>query len=698
MKRILRVVLAGNPNSGKTTIFNNLTGSHQKVANYPGVTVERRTGTCRRGDVTLEITDLPGTYGLTTHALDEQMARDTLIRERPDIVVNVLDASNLERNLYLTVQLMELGLPLVLAFNMSDVAESQGIQFDRAALSRHFDAPIVRLVGHRNEGTDELIAAVIAAVDAPRESPARLLKYRLELADALAAIEPETALDAGLREAFADPLGRLLEPRWFALKLLEEDPVVTAAVTRPELRSVVAQAIERIRDVHGESPAMLLADQRYGYISGACQETVRHTAEIRHTMSDKVDVAVTHPLFGMALFLGLMYLVFNLTFTLGEPLMQILERAFRLLSDGILAVWPSGRWGALRSLVVDGVIAGVGGVLVFTPNIMLLFFGISLLEYSGYMARAAFLLDRLMHRIGLHGKSFIPMLLGFGCTVPGILATRTLDSERNRLITILILPFMSCGARLTIYALLIPAFFPPAWYAPMLWFVYLTGIVLAVVGARVLGITVLPGETQGMVMELPPYRMPTMRSVWIHVWERTWLYIRKAATIILGISVLLWALTAYPKLPEDPVQSPAEQRAAQMAQSYAGRLGHWMEPVLKPMGFDWRIGTALIGAMAAKEVVVAQLGVAFAVEGDAEGTGSDSIRSALRANYSPLTGLSLLLFCLIGFPCAATVAAVRAETGRWKWALGQFVVLTLLAWIICTVVYQVGSFILNLVR
>jgi len=696
MKQTIRVALAGNPNCGKSTIFNSLTGSRQKVANYPGVTVEKKTGTCRRGDLTFEIVDLPGTYGLTAYSLDEKITRDVILREDPDVVVNVLDASNLERNLYLTVQLMELDLPLVLAFNMSDVADAHGIVFDTQCLSRYFGAPIVRMVGHRNEGTEELVAAVTAVAGragAPRE---KLLRYAPELEAELEPIEAQVVRDEALRAAFR--LGSGAEPpsRWLALKLLEQDTGVAAEVTRPELARAVEQAVSRIQARHGESPALLIADQRYGYISGACQEAVRNTAEIRHTISDKVDTVVTHRLFGMVIFLALMYGVFYLTFKLGEPMMRGLEHLFHALGHWVAVAWPAGRWLDLRSLLVDGVIAGVGGVLVFFPNIMLLFLGIAVLEYSGYMARAAFVLDRLMHRIGLHGKSFIPMLMGFGCTVPGILATRTLDSERNRLLTILVLPLMSCGARLTIYALLIPAFFPPALYTPMLWLVYLIGIGLAVIGVKLLGSTVFRGETPGLVIELPPYRLPTMQSVFLHMWERTWLYLRKAGTIILAVAAIMWALTTYPRKTDFTDGATIEQqRAEQMAYSMAGRMGHWMEPVLRPMGFDWRIGTALLGAVAAKEVVVAQLGVVLAL-GDVD-EHSESVRVALRREYSPLTGFCLILFCLIGFPCAATVAAVRAETGRWKWALFQFAGLTLVAWVLTTVVYQVGSCILRLV-
>jgi ferrous iron transport protein B len=399
---------------------------------------------------------------------------------------------------------------------------------------------------------------------------------------------------------------------------------------------------------------------------------------------------LTHGLFGLPIFLVVMYLVFNLTFTLGNAPMQWLESLFGWMGGAIRSAWPIGQMEWMRSLIADGIIGGVGGVVVFLPNIMLLFLGIALLEYSGYMARAAFIMDHVMHKIGLHGKSFIPMMIGFGCSVPAILATRTLDSRRDRLITMLVVPLMSCGARLPIYALLIPAFFAPAWQTPMLWLIYVTGVILAVVAAKVLGTFVFREKTEGLVIELPPYRVPTLRCVLTHMWERSWLYLRKAGTLILGISVLMWALSSFPRKTDMPAGlSPEQQQSEQLAYSMAGRLGQWMVPVLKPMGFDWKIGTALIGAMAAKEVFVSQLAIVHCIGGEGGGT-SDSLRVALRREYTPLIGFCMMLFTLVGFPCVATVAAVRMESGQWKWALFQLGGLTLLAYILTVAVYQAG--------
>ncbi|MGI5870046.1 MAG: ferrous iron transport protein B, partial [Kiritimatiellia bacterium] len=588
MKAPIMVALAGNPNSGKTTLFNNITGSRQHVGNYPGVTVEKKEGSCRHAGRELKVVDLPGTYSLTAYSIEELVARNFIIEEKPDVVVNVVDASNLERNLYLGIQLLELGVPVVFAFNMSDVAKSRGIEFDLDALASLLGAPIVPTVGNKNVGMQELLDAVVRVVDADRPARAPEIDYGADIERAIASVRKK----AGHHADFADDA----EARWTAVKLLENDKEVAKRFTAPEVRETVRAEQERIEKVLGDTAEMVVADRRYGFISGACRETVRSTVEARRTRSDRIDAIVVHRFWGIPIFLGLMYLVFWLTFTVGTPPMDWIEGFFGWLGETVAGWWPAGSASLLKSLLVDGVISGVGGVLVFLPNILLLFLAIAVLEDSGYMARAAFLVDRLMHKIGLHGKSFIPMLTGFGCSIPGIMATRTLESRRDRLTTMLVLPLMSCGARLPIYALIIPAFFPEAWHAPMLWIIYMIGIVLAIVCAKVLRSTLFKGESVPFVMELPPYRMPTPRGVLIHMWERGSLYLKKAGTVILGISVLLWAMTTFPRVEEvDPNLSAEERQAVELSHTIAGRIGHAMEPVIKPMGFDWRIGTAMIG-------------------------------------------------------------------------------------------------------
>lgn len=858
MKPKIVIALAGNPNSGKTTIFNKLTGARQHVGNYPGVTVERKEGYCRYGDMEMQIVDLPGTYSLTAYSTEELVARNFLIDEKPDVVVDIIDASNLERNLYLAVQLMELGVPLVLAFNMSDQARAQGHEFDIEKLSSYFGASIVQTVGHKGTGMKKLLEAIVAATknDASKmnmndenlsgvllskatiHSPFRqrpVMDYGREIEEEITRLESLIKLKVTGKDK--DNL------RWLALKLLENDKAVRARFDTSEINSQLEKSAARIEKMLGEHPETAIAGRRYGFISGACREAVRSTIELRHTISDRIDAVATNRLLGIPIFMGLMYLVFQLTFTLGDPPMGWIEEGFGWLGGQITGWWPKGSESALKSLLVDGIIGGVGGVIVFLPNILLLFLAIAILEDSGYMARAAFIMDRVMHKIGLHGKSFIPMLIGFGCSVPAIMATRTLENRRDRLVTMLVTPLMSCGARLPIYALIIPAFFPKVWHAPMLWLIYVIGIVLAVLSAKLLRSTILKGESVPFVMELPPYRSPTLKSVLIHMWERGWLYLKKAGTIILCISILLWAMTSYPKktafdvdyeaeaakaetaylskvqqmnpllgLPggspllvqalqaeldmaaeqekyheqeagyaaatkkkednilgftqapggdqlsrflkmrddiqkaradfaeavsrdeleegssahsnlagdrdtalealrrakpdvyaaviyymdtidtpfkEEKAQIERTKQAEEMAYSVAGRIGHALEPLLKPMGFDWKIGTALIGAFAAKEVFVAQMGIVYSV-GEADEK-SETLREQLRFHYSPLVAFCIMLFCLVSAPCMATIAVTKRESNSWKWALFQLGGLTALAYVLTVIVFQAGN-------
>ncbi len=702
----ITVALAGNPNSGKTTIFNALTGARQHVGNYPGVTVERKEGLARLGEAELKIVDLPGTYSLTAYSEEELLARNYLIDNRPDVVVNIVDASNLERNLYLSVQLMELGLPLVIVFNMSDMARSRGYSFDIGKLSRLLGARIVETVGHRGEGTDAILRAALEAASEGPSHAQRPVSYGREIEDELAQIVAVMRADGSADSRY--------DERWMALKLLESDRDLLSRSNSPGMRAQLERSAKQIESLTGDSPETAIASARYGFIAGACQECVRSTIEQRVSFSDRIDSLVTSRLLGIPLFLGMMYLVFQLTFTLGDPFMGFIEELFAWLGGAVDSLWAEGSQSALRSLLVDGVIGGVGGVLVFLPNILLLFLAIAVLEDSGYMARVAFIMDRLMNKMGLHGKSFIPMLIGFGCSVPAIMATRTLENRRDRLATMLVSPLMSCGARLPIYALIIPAFFPHSLHGTMLWVIYIIGILLAVLSAKLLRSTILRGESVPFVMELPPYRMPTPRGILIHMWERGWLYLRKAGTVILGISIILWAMTSYPVLPQERVAQFEQLRVelagaglegaelagslasvdnleaeAAIAHSVTGRLGHFIEPLLRPMGFDWKIGTAMLGAFAAKEVFVAQMGIVYSVgEADEE---SESLRDKLRAAYSPLVGFCIMLFCLISTPCMATIAVTRRESNSWGWALFQLFGLTALAWVVTVAVYQIGS-------
>jgi ferrous iron transport protein B len=721
--RCFTVALAGNPNSGKTTIFNRLTGARQHVGNYPGVTVEWKQGVRRTPSAELRFVDLPGTYSLTPFSDEELVARDYLLNGGADLIVDVVDAGSLERNLYLTTELLELGLPVVVALNMSDVAVGRGIAIDTEKLGKRLGVPVVATVGHNGQGLQELLSAVLET--AFRSADENRVE-RLPRVDFGPMVEPRIDRLVGLLDRLDGRAPPPRQRRWHAVKLLERDGAAFAALnggktgTAPAVADEISGiAAELDHEGRGTSD-ITVSRARYAYIAKVCRGAIRNGRPRALDPSDRIDRFALHSFWGVPIFLALMFLVFNLTFTLGQPLMLFMEAGVGAVGAGLSSLWPAGSDSPLRALLVEGIVGGVGGVLVFLPNIVLLFLAIALLEGSGYMARAAFVMDRFMSRVGLHGKSFIPLLIGFGCTVPAIMATRTLETRRDRLITMLVLPLMSCGARLPIYALIIPAFFPPRWQGPMLWGLYVTGIVLALCGARLLRQSIFRGETTPFLMELPPFRLPDPVGLLVQVWTRAWLYLKKAGTVILGVSIILWALTSYPKPPPEWVPPSASDAstvaveaagddsyaidrddaagfgrsqsavdsATAMAYSVAGRVGRMLEPVLAPMGFDWRIGTALIGAFAAKEVFVAQMGIVFAVGTEDENT--EALRQQLHAHYPPLVGLCIMLFCLIATPCMATVAVTRQESGSWRWAFLQFWGLTLLAWILTTAVYQAG--------
>jgi ferrous iron transport protein B len=537
------IALAGNPNAGKTTIFNNLTGSKQHVANYPGVTVEKKEGYFNYNNVDFEVVDLPGTYSLSAFSVEEIIARDFLIKNKPDVVVDIIDASNLERNLYLSIQILELGVPVILVFNMVDEAKKKGIKINIDNLSQSLNnIKIVETVGNKGEGIEILKEEIYkfclyekSKFKPPKITYGELINRAIE--DLVFLLEK------------SEEVSRKYNIRWLALKLIEDDKVIKKEIEKYFLKdSELFQKMKEIHDkitmLYDEVPEIIVAEKRYGYISGLCTDSVINTVEFRHDMSDKIDKVLTNKFIGLPIFFILMYLTFQLTFSLGSIPMDWIEGFFNLLVHLIDKVWQGDN--ILKNLVVQGIIGGVGSVLVFLPNIVLLFFAIGILEFTGYMARAAFILDKIMHKIGLHGKSFIPMLIGFGCNVPGILATRTLNTEKERLITILILPLMSCGARLPVYLLIIPAFFPEKLHAPIMWLIYVIGIVLAIISAIVLNKFSTIGEHAPFIMELPPYRIPTFKAVVLYMWEKSYLYLKKAGTVILSISIILWALSYFP--------------------------------------------------------------------------------------------------------------------------------------------------------
>ena len=635
-KRPIRCVLAGNPNSGKTSLFNGLTGARQHVGNYPGVTVEKREGRWTQGHVEVQMRDLPGAYSLTSYSPEERIARDELLSGDHDVVVVVIDSTVLRRSLSFVLQVLQLDANVVLCLNMADEARQSGQKVDTAKLGRLLGVPVVETAAHRGEGFDSLKAAILAAVMQPRRDPAPEIAAVLE--------DTRVAVDDGLArvQRFAITIGGILSQ-------------VMITPPRPDARAV----------------------------------------------SHRIDSVVAHRIWGLPIFLAIMYTVFWVTFTVGQAPMDWIEAGVGWLGEAATTHWPGNPDSPLLSLLVDGIIAGVGGVIVFLPNIVLLFLGLSLLEDTGYLARAAYLMDRYLSRVGLHGKSFLPLVTGFGCSIPGIMATRTIENERDRLVTMLVLPLMSCGARLPIWMLIIPALFSPAWQAPMMWGIYIFGILLAMGLALLLRGTILRGEPTPFVLELPPYRVPTPRAVTMRMFERSGAYLRKAGTVILGISILLWALTTFPKPDTYAVDADVAaglelteqqidgRRAAETLQySVAGRIGTALEPMFRPLGFDWRIVTASLGAFAAKEVFVSQMSIVYSL--GAEGDERD-LRAQLRDDFEPRVGIALMLFMLVGTPCMATVAVVRRESGSWKWALLQFFGLTALAYLLAMAAYGIGG-------
>ena len=727
----LRLALVGNPNCGKTTLFNILCGRNEHVGNYPGVTVEVKVGRAEHDGVDMEVVDLPGAYSLTTYSREEVVTRDYLLDERPGVVINVIDASNVERGLYLTTQLLQMGLPIVLAFNMFDVAESRGFRIHIARLSALLGVPIVPTTAHKAQGTHELLDTALATAQRGPEAVVAqtTVRFGQELEGRIDKLAEDLALCCG--HALSGS-----QCRWMAVKLLENDQGMLrrleAMATPDALAGVAAKAVAARREIaglFGDAAEIVLADRRYGFVSGACQESIKHTVESRHNLSDKIDSVVTHPLLGLPIFALMMYLLFQLTFWVGNPLVDWLDLGKEHLAGFVRTLGPEG--GIWVSLLADGVVEGVGAVLVFLPLIAMLFFGIAVLESSGYIARAAFVIDNLMHRIGLHGKSFIPMLIGFGCTVPAILATRTLESRRDRLATMMVLPLMSCGARLPVYVLILGAFFPRQVVlrlagvdltnqAMILFGIYVLGVVIALLVVRLLRATLFKGDVNSFVMELPPYRLPTWRALALQVWQPTWMYARKAGTIILLAMVVLWALKTWPRLPEAQQQAFTCQRVAlatsglegpvlgqrqrelnalehrdQLNYSCIGRIGRGIAPALAPCGFDWKISTGLVGALASKEIFIGQMGVMYAVhEQDAAQT--LSLRQHLTAEYTPLQGVCIMLFILIAAPCMATLVAVARESGSWKWVALQWGYLFVLAWLLTTAVYQIGHHVLHL--
>ena len=778
----IRIALAGNPNCGKTTMFNNITGAKQHVGNYAGVTVEKKEGYKKFDGHELLFIDLPGTYSLTARSLDELVARNVIVNDNPDVIVNVLDASNLERNLYLAAQLLELEKPMVIALNMADVAEEMGIKYDLKKMAEMTGATIVSTVGRTNIGTKDLLEATIS-VAASQKAPGVTINYGDLLEGKISELVEE------LKQA-----GTVTYPlRWVAVKLLEKDADVIGKVMRFENTEAVIEKAKAIREEIKDQVDLDVVFQEYRHrfaveVYNACLTQAPTQLETR---SDRYDKILTHRILGLPIFMVVMWLLFNFVNTVGAIPQGWIEDGFTALQAWVVTVIPEGQ---LQSLISDGIIAGVGAVLSFVPLILLLFLGISFLEDTGYMARAAFVIDRVMRACGLHGKSFIPLLLGFGCSVPSVMGARILDNYKDRMVTILITPFMSCSARLPVYTLFAAAFFPPEWAGTVVFGVYALGIVFGIVFAKIFRKYLFAGEAEPFVMELPPYHLPTLKATLTHMFERGIMYLKKAGTFILAASILVWFITTYPMdveyskdydalhdqvaqtyemkdaetlahfgiatdeqkdqvneivdnmkstvadattqaedageaAPEIEVEDDSEapelfndikdqneqlfpvawamyknsvnlddenqkideqKNSEKLEQSYAAMFGKAINPVLKPLGFDWKIGVSLVAGLAAKEVVVSTLGTIYAVGGDTDHPQALTDYLQNDPHFTPLIALTLMLFILIYPPCIAALAVIKRETGSWKWMLFMFCYENAFAWIACFIFYNIG--------
>ncbi|NCC25532.1 MAG: ferrous iron transport protein B [Deltaproteobacteria bacterium] len=704
----ITIALAGNPNSGKTTLFNALTGSHQHVGNYPGVTVEKKEGFAAHQGVRIHVIDLPGTYSLTAYSQEELVARNYLAEERPAAVVDVINAGSLERNLYLCVQFLELGIPLILALNMMDEARSKGMTLNTDLLAKRLHAPVVETIARHGQGKNRLLREIVELTREGRRPWRPLtISYGPDLDPVLTEMTARIEAESFLTDRYP--------ARWTALKYLEGDEEITllgrkAGALGAVLESSVKTVAEHCRKTLNTYPEAIIADYRYGFIASLLKGVLTHdTHAQRIAVSDQMDKVLTHTFLGPSIMALLLFGIYELTFTLGQTPMDWVEAFFSWLGSTVTGLMPPG---LLRSMLVSGVIDGVGGVLGFVPLIAIMFFCIAFLEDSGYMARIAYMLDRVFRIFGLHGCSVMPFIvsggIAGGCAVPGVMASRTLRSPREKLATLLTAPFMTCGAKLPLFILLSGIFFP-SHQASALFVVTLTGWAAALVVARILRSTVIRGPATPFVMELPPYRWPTLRGMCIHTWERTWEYIKKAGTVILAISILIWAAMTFPQLPESRVQEfeiraaeleadgadqevltalENERGQAALLHSMAGRLGVALEPISRLAGFDWKINIALTGGFAAKEVIISTLGTAYSLgEGEVE-TESLGRRISKDPNWDLPRAVSLMLFVLLYAPCFVTIVAIARESGSWGWALFSLGFNTVFAFALAVSVYQ----------
>lgn len=711
--KTIRVALVGNPNAGKTSIFNLASGAHEHVGNYGGVTVDAKEATLKHQGYTFKLIDLPGTYSLSAYSPEELFVRKFIFEEKPDVIINVVSASALERNLYLTTELIELEQPMVIALNMYDELEKSGREFDHNMLAAMLEIPIVPTIGKKGFGIPALLESVIKIYETKTHTRNVKIPYGRVLEKSIGVMNRQLSNGNGAFSSLNMPL------RYASIKLLEGDSDVEKEILK------LLKSNEHLARRNKESEYMMrmlkedsesaFVNARYGFIAGALKETLEDK-QTKHDTTDHLDAVLTNKYFGLPLFFVFLWIMFEATFRLGEYPMNWIESAVAFIGNTVRSSMPAG---PLKDLIADGVINGVGGVIVFLPNIVILYAFISFMEDSGYMARAAFIMDKLMHNIGLHGKSFIPLIMGFGCNVPAIMSTRMIESRNSRMITMLIIPFMSCSARLPVYILFVSAFFAKNGSFIMLG-LYAVGILIAILTALLLRKSFFSEEDTPFVMELPPYRMPTLRSVVIHMWERSKMYLIKMGGPILIGSIIIWFLSYFPKNQER--EAMFDQQITQIEQSvtpetekeillsevsyikhnehqensYIGKIGRFIEPVMRPLGFDWKISISLLSGMTAKEIVISTMGVLYA--GDSENQQSLKTRLMSEMNpdtgepvFTPLVVIGFLLFILIYFPCIATIVAIKEESHSWKWAAFSIFYTTGIAWLVSFLVYQIGS-------
>ena len=688
-RRVINVALIGNPNCGKTSLFNHASGAHGHVGNYSGVTVDASEAHASMFGYEFNLIDLPGTYSLSCYSPEELYVRRYLTEQIPDVVINVIDSTNLERNLYLTTQLVDMDMRLVGALNMYDEFERRGDHVNLETLSTLFGMPIVPTSFKNGAGIKELFRAVIQVYEGANRHARHLhINYGHEIEDGISHIQKYLKRDSDLRQRYST--------RYLAIKLLEHDTHIENFMAKEaEVANILVardRASARVQEETGSDSETAIMDAKYGFINGALTEAEYETGtkEDTYRTTHIIDRVLSHKYLGFPIFFFLLYVMFETTFSLGQYPMDWIEAAVGWLGDRVGAMMPDG---PLRSLVVDGAIAGVGSVIVFLPQILILYFFISLMEDSGYMARAAFIMDKLMHKMGLHGKSFIPLIMGFGCNVPAVMATRTIESRRSRLITMMILPFMSCSARLPIYIMIAGTFFTLQYRSWVMLSLYVVGICMSVVVSKLFSSYLVRGQDTPFVMELPPYRWPTAKAIGRHTWEKGKEYLKKMGGIILVASVIVWAMEYFPHDESLTVQQQQEQ-------SIIGRIGKTIEPVFKPQGFNWKLDVSLIAGVGAKEIVASTMGVLYS--GDDSFADDDSFsddsekythlrQQMLQDGITPLAAYCYLLFILLYFPCIATIVAIKNETSSWRWALFAAGYTTCLAWIVSAVVYQVGS-------